>query len=67
MPDKTLMPYKSGDYGGTLNASTLPGGLTDTNAMLGYPGPDMAAEGTAGDSIDPSTGNYVDPSKGITV
>jgi len=65
MPDKTLMPYQSGDYGGTLNASTLPTGLTDTNAMMGYPGPDMAAEGTAGNSTDPSTGKYIPPSQSV--
>jgi len=66
MQDKTLMPYQSGDYGGTLNASTLPSGLTDTNAMLGYPGPDIAAKGTAGNSIDPSNGKYVAPSPEVT-
>ncbi len=65
MPNKTLMPYRSGDYGGTLNASTLPTGLTDTNAMMGYPGPDMAAPGTAGNTMDPSTGTYIPPSKGV--
>lgn len=67
MPDKTLMPYQSGDYGGTLNASTLPSGLTDTNAMMGYPGPDMAAAGVAGNSMNPSTGKYINPSPEVTV
>ena len=65
MPGKTLMPYQSGDYGGTLNASTLPVGLTDTNAMMGYPGPDMAAKGTAGNSIDVSSGKYIPPSPAV--
>lgn len=65
MPDKTLMPYQSGDYGGTLNASTLPSGLTDTNAMMGYPGPDMAAPGTQPAEMNPSDGSYVPPSIGI--